>query len=185
MRPLQTKPGYSAPLINEIAAIGLGCILTSSDISSEDKGLIRKELARFEKLEVIYKQNTADELNIVVPEFPEFDDQMRKLQPLSKEEMRQIAGGEIFLTPGIISTITGVLATIGGTMLSVGTVATLANGVVVGSVSAVAAGVAALGLVAGTAFGAAAVVATGIGVGIAGAMGAFDGNQAVSIGHSS
>jgi len=127
-------------LINEIAAIGLGCILTSPDISSEDKGLIRKELARFEKLEVIYKQNTADELNIVVPEFPEFDDQMRKLQPLSKEEMRQIAGGEIFLTPGIISTITGVLATIGGTMLSVGTVATLANGVVVGSVSAVAAG---------------------------------------------
>ncbi len=83
-------PGIHLPCINEMAAVVIGCVLTSPKTSQEDKESTRELISSLETVDVVYQQNTADELNIVVPDFPEF---MEKLRPLTQEQLAHISGG--------------------------------------------------------------------------------------------
>ncbi len=174
---LQTKPRVSLPLSNEIAAVFVGRSLTHPDTTPEKRAKVEEQLASFEKFEVVYQQNTADEMNIVVPYFPEYDAEMVRM---TKEELEQIAGGEFFVVVGAIG---GFFATI-GSALGVGSFAAVTTtvagvGVIatggIATASAIAAGLAASALVVGASLAATAVVGSAIGVGIAAAAGAFGG----------
>ncbi len=185
VRSLQTMPGVSIPLSNEIAAVLVGQGLTHPDTTPEGRAEAEKRLSQLDKFKVVYAQNTADEMNVVVPYFPDLECELEKI---TEEQLQEISGGEIAISLGTV----GLFFAKVGAMLSVGSTvsvfmvgATTAGMVTYGTVTGVMAGVAAVGLVAGAVAGAVAAVGTGIGVGIAAAVGAFDGNQAVSVGHAS
>jgi len=177
---VRTRPGVSIPLSNEIAAVFLGRSLAHPDTLPKARAEAEKRLAQFENFNVTYAQNTADELNVVVPDFPDWD---HKIDQITEEQLAEIAGGELFVTVGVVGAFFAKI----GIMLSVGSgiLGTGAAGASIASASAIAAGVAASALVVGAGVLGTSVVATGLGVGIAAGLGAFDGNQAVSVGHSS
>lgn len=179
-QPTRTVPGVSLPLINEIAAIHLGICLADP----ESKGKVENEiLKKLEKIDVVCKQNTADTVNIVVPDF-ECIDELSTM--LSERELEQIAGGE-----GIIAAICAAVASIGaafGFGLGVGTL--VSGGVVVGTTVAVTSLVAGAGILALSA-SIGVTVGTTIGLGVAHGMGALvgdsggGGGSAVNIGLAS
>jgi len=180
---VQTKPGVSIPLSNEIAAVFLGRGLTHPETKPEARAEAERRLTTFDKFKVVYAQNTADEMNIVVPCFPDLECEMEKIP---EQQLEEIAGGEIFLisvgSVGLFFAKIGAMLSVGAGSIWIGTVAS--TGAIV-SLGGVMAGVAASALVVGAGLIGAATVATGLGVGIAAAVGAFDGGQAVNIGHSS
>ncbi len=169
---LQTKPRISLPLTNEIAAVFVGRSLVHPDTAPEKRAEVEKQLASFEKFEVVYQQNTADEMNIVVPEFPELD---VEIQRLTEAQLSQLSGGDIvfaFLSSAVGLAIGSIGVSLGVGSIMVGGTAASATFATIG---AVAAGLAACALVVGTGLAGAAVVGTSIGVGIAAATGAFGG----------
>lgn len=187
LKSLQTKPGISIPLSNEIAAVFIGQGLTHPDTKPEARAEAEGKLAQFENFKVVYAQNTADEMNVVVPYFPELECELEKI---TEKQLQEIAGGEIAISLGVVGLFFAKI----GAMLGVGATtsvfmvgATTAGLVTYGTVTGVMAGVAAVGLVAGTIAGAVAAVGTGVGVGIAAAVGAFNSSSSssVSIGHAS
>jgi len=183
---LQTRPGVSIPLSNEIAAVIIGQGLTHPDTTPEARAEAEGKLAQFDKFKVVYKQNTADEMNVVVPHFPELE---RELEKITEKQLEEIAGGEIAISLGAVGLFFAKI----GAMLGAGSVtsvfmvgATTAGMVTYGTVTGVMAGVAAVGLVAGTITGVVAGAAAGVGVGIAAAVGAFDSSSStVNVGHAS
>lgn len=186
VKSLQTMPGISIPLSNEIAAVFIGQGLTHPDTTPEARAEAEGKLAQFENFKVVYAQNTADEMNVVVPYFPELECEVEKI---TEKQLREIAGGEIAISVGTVGLFFAKI----GAMLSVGSTvsvfmvgASTAGVVTYATVTGVMAGVAAVGLVAGTIAGVVGGVAAGVGVGIAAAVGAFDGSGSnVSIAHSS
>ncbi|MDD9807590.1 MAG: hypothetical protein OXU34_04875 [Gammaproteobacteria bacterium] len=176
-QPLKTTPGISLPLVNEIAAVHLGICLANP----ESKAKVENEiLKKFEKIDVVCKQNTADTVNIVVPDF----DCIEELSTvLSESDLEQVSGGE-----GIIAAIVAFVGSIGAA-LGVGSGVTLivSGGTVIATSVAVSSFVAGAGMLAlSTAIGVS--VGTTIGLGIAhglGALGSAGSGSDVSIGHAS
>jgi len=166
------QAGTSLPMINELASVIIGCVLASPKVSDEYKELTRKEMDKFENFDVVMKQNTADEVHIAVPCFPELD---VKMADLSEEEMAAIAGGEVGLIGTAVLALGSTLGAIGlaaGITGGATTVAGMALGATIGSVVAGAAIVGAIGVMGATAVAAAGV---GIGLGVAMGIGAMDG----------
>ena len=166
------------PMVNEMAAVGIGKFLTDASTSEEDKTKCRETLASFEEkgITTVYEQNTADVVNVVIPDFPGFEAGVA--QALKDAELEQISGGEIGITIGMFVgwigvTVAGAFGITAVTSLGAGSAiaATIGTLVLVGTVGA--------GLTVAAAAGA------GIGVGIAAAVGAFDSNSNVNIGHAS
>jgi len=165
-------PGISVPMVNEMAAVVIGRALSDPGARPELEEAMLKSLASVDNLEVVYKQNTADELNIVVPDFPDFSTALRKLK---ENELAAIHGGEIF---GALSGMTlswigcqvgiglifGTGLTLGGTVIGATSAATFAGALVVAGMLAMPSGLGVIG----------ATVASGIGVGIAAGLGAFN-----------
>ncbi|MDD9885927.1 MAG: hypothetical protein OXU83_02015 [Gammaproteobacteria bacterium] len=178
---LKTVARVSLPLTNEIVAVLLGQTLTHPDTTPEARAEIKKRTAevvdKFDSFKVAYVQNTADTLNICVPEFPDLDCEMEKI---TEAELEQIAGGEFFVicTTSVtfamakIAVICGIGALWGGA----GTVTTLGT---------IVAGWCIAGAVVAAQVIGAVGVAAGVGVGIAAAVGAFDGSQSVNVAHGS
>lgn len=149
------------PPCNEMMAVLIGSGLTSPEVPVSSKNSLKDFLGRYEGVDIVYKQNTADEVNIALPCFPEFD-KYHEESALSDEELAMVSGGEVvalltlfFMTVGAI-----VAAKIGLGMV----VKSVAIGIGIGVSVAVAAG-AALGI---------AGVTAAVGVGIAAGAGAFD-----------
>ncbi len=172
------RPGRSVPLLNEIASIVIGLVLTSPDVSEEDKAAARKDMASLENLDIVYKQNTADELNVVVPYFPELDVVMRSM---TEEELEQLSGGDIIAS--VVFLVSGTLASIGFACgfsglgaVGIAAATTVGGFALGGTLGAVAAGAAIVGAVGGIAAGVVAVVGAAAGVGIAAGLGAFSGS---------
>jgi len=185
----QSQAGISLPLANEIAAIVVGQALTHPDTTPEGRAEAERQLARFENFKVVYAQNTADTLNICVPDFPQWDKAVEEMTP---EELEKIAGGEIFgaVSVGAVGFFFAKLGSMLGCGFALPAISASATiyGVAVASkvaVTAIIGGVAAVGIIAGNVALGVASVATGIGVGIAAGLGAFDGGGAVNIGHGS
>ncbi|MDD9806073.1 MAG: hypothetical protein OXU44_03880 [Gammaproteobacteria bacterium] len=181
------KTGFEIPLFNEVAAIYIGCGLTSPEADPKFKAALEDCLPRLEKVDVVYKQNTANEVNIVVPSFPQYDGE---LQRLTEQQIEKITGGafEIVGIVGIVGGI-GVMLIGAGGVTAVGATGSVASVMLFGTVigvnaAAVAAGAAAVGLAAGAGIVAAAVVSTAVGLGIAAGAGAFNSGP-VSVGHAS
>jgi len=183
----QSKAGTFLPPCNELASVLIGAVLASREGGDElrqAQAAVRRQLDAFERFDVVCKQNTADELHIAVPCYDAFDDGMKAARKLSDQELRQIAGGELSITPSIGIAI-GKIGLIAGFGFSVSVGAAGLTGAVTGvSVGAVAGGIfvvsmmAALPVVAAVA-GAGAIA--GIGVGIAAGMGAFDGGSSSAV----
>jgi len=180
-RSLKTRPGISIPLSNEIAAVFIGEGLTHPDTKPEARAEAEEKLAQFENFKVVYAQNTADEMNVVVPYFPELECELEKI---TEEQLDEIAGGEIvlFVGPvGIFFAKIGVFLGVGS--LSVGVCAAATTGLT--TVSTVVAGVAAFSALVGGAAGVIGGAIAGVGVGIAAAVGAFNSDSSVNVGHAS
>lgn len=168
---MQTQGRIQLSPVNELVAVLIGADMTDESVPMEDKTALKEMMGRFEKVNVVYQQNTANEVNIVVPEFPEFDKALQEMR-LSEEELEQVVGGE-----GVIAVILTLLGVIGAGVAGVvgakvGATAAIAIGVAV-----VAAATAGIGLAVGGVVG-------GIGVGIAAGVGAFSDNP-VNVGHAS
>ncbi len=173
--PSEPKPGFPPsvhiPYLNEIAAIRIGRDLTNPDASPEARAEAKRVVELFEGFNAVYVQNTADEMNIVVPEFESWDKAMRGM---SDSSLEGISGGEGVVIFGTLAGIFGGLGVaFGFGALSVSS----ATGAITGAtVAAVAAGVAIT-----VALSAAAVLvvgtAVGVGVGVAAGMGAFSGSS--------
>jgi len=185
-----SEAGISLPFANEIAAIFIGRGLTHPDTTPEGRAEAERQLARFENFKVVYTQNTADTLNICVPEFPQWD---KAVEVMTPEELEKIAGGEIFgaVSVGAVGFFfakIGAMLNCGFALPAIAASATI-YGVAVASkvsVTAIIAGVTAVGIIAGNVALGVAAAGAGIGVGIAAGMGAFDGgSSAVNIGHGS
>lgn len=163
-QPVKTVPGISLPLVNELAAVHLGICLANP----ESKAKVENEIVKkFENLDVVCKQNTADTVNIVVPDF-ECIEELSTV--LSESDLEQVSGGE-----GIIA---GIIAFIGsiGAALGVGSGVTLivSGGAVIGTSVAVSSFIAGAGMLAlSTAIGVS--VGTTVGLGIAHGLGALGG----------
>lgn len=187
----QSSAGISLPLCNEFASILIGMGLTSREGGEEFRqaqDAVRKQLDSFERFDVVYKQNTADELHIAVPCYDEFDEVMKEVQQLPDKDLYQMAGGEIIICSAIGIAI-GKIGIAAGLGFSVSVGAAGLTGAVTGvSLGAVAGGIFVVSMMVATPIMAAVMAAgaaAGIGVGIATAVGAFDGGQAVNIGHAS
>ena len=186
VKSLQTKPGVSIPLSNEIAAVIIGQSLTHPDTTPEARAEAEEKLTQFENFKVVYAQNTADEMNVVVPYFPELE---CELERITEKQLEEIAGGEILISVGTVGLFFAKI----GAMLGVGTGSVFVGFAALGSstgamatLTGVMAGVAAVGLVAGTITGVVGGAAAGVGVGIAAAVGAFDSSSStVNVGHAS
>lgn len=164
---LQTQGRVQLSPVNELVAVLIGADLTDESVPAKDKAALKELMGRFEKVNVVYQQNTANEVNIVVPEFPEFDKALQQMH-LTEEELEQVVGGE------------GGLAAI---LIAIGAIGAGVAGIVgktVGGTAAVALGVAVIATATLTVTGAVA----GVGVGIAAGVGAFSDNP-VNIGHAS
>lgn len=188
---VRPKAGIFLPLCNEFASILIGMGLTSREGGEElrrAQDAVRKQLGSFERFDVVYKQNTADELHIAVPCYDEFDEVVEQVQQLPDKVMRQIAGGELIICSAIGIAIGKIGLAAGlGASFSVG-MAGLTGTITGVSLGAVAGGIFVVSMMVATPIMAtvmAAGAAAGIGVGIATAVGAFDGGQAVNIGHAS
>jgi len=163
----QTQGSVRLTPVNELVAVMIGADMTDESVPEKDKTALKEMLGRFENVNVVYQQNTADEMNIVVPEFPEFDRALQEMR-LSEEELEQVVGGE-----GALAVILIGLGAVGAGFAGI-------FGATVGGGAAVALGVT---VITTAALGIAGAVA-GVGVGIAAGVGAFD-NSAVNIGHAS
>jgi len=185
-KPLQTKPGVSIPLSNEIAAVLVGQGLTHPDTTPEGRAEAEKRLSQFENFKVVYAQNTADELNVVVPYFPELECEIEKI---TEKQLEEIAGGEIMISVGTVGLFfakIGAMLSVGSGSVFVGLAALGSSTGAMATLTGVLAGAAAVGLVAGNIALGVAAVGTGVGVGIAAAVGAFDGGGgSVNVGHAS
>lgn len=174
-------------MANEIAAIYIGCGLTSPEADPKFKAALEDCLPRLENVDVVYKQNTASEVNVVVPDFPQYDNELRQL---TEEQMQKITGGA-FEIVGVVGVIGGI-----GVMLigakgvtavgAAGAVATVTLfGTTIGvNAAAVAAGALAAGLAVSTGLVAAAAAGGAVALGIAAGAGAFSGSG-VSVAHAS
>jgi len=91
------------PLFNEVAAIYIGHGLTNPNADPKFKAALEEYLPRLENVDVVYKQNTADELNVVVPSFPQYDSE---LQRLTEDQIEKITGGA-FEIVGIVGIVGG------------------------------------------------------------------------------
>jgi len=156
------------PACNELVAVLIGYDMAEPEVPVADKAALKRFLGKFEDVDIVYKQNTADEVNIVVPVFPEFDKWLEEME-MDEEMLEYIVGGE-----GIIGGIIALIA-VGLTTLGAAVAMKVAGAAVTGVVGAVigATIVSTIGAAVGFAvLGAAA----GIGVGIAAGCGSFDGN---------
>ncbi|MDD9807873.1 MAG: hypothetical protein OXU34_06350 [Gammaproteobacteria bacterium] len=164
-------------MVNEIAAVGIGKFLTDVSASAEDKAKCREALATLGKdVNVVYQQNTADVVNIAIPDFEGFEAGVA--QALKDADLEQISGGEIGITIGLFVGWIGVTVAAG-----LGISGVVAAGA--GSVVAAVLGTAVLIATVGGGLAAIGAVGAGIGVGVAAAVGAFDGGNDVNIGHAS
>jgi len=161
-----THDKVGLPTCNEMVAVLVGSDLVDSGVPESNKAALRKYLAGFEGIDVVYKQNTADEVNIVVPEYPAFD---KWLAEMDEEQLQSIVGGEGIIA-GIISLIAVGLTTLGAA------VAMKVTGLAVTGVVGAVIGTAIVSTVAGAVGFSILCVAAGVGVGIAAGVGAFDGN---------
>lgn len=154
------------PACNEMVAVLIGCDLVAPKVPISDKDALKQFLGIFEGVDIVYKQNTADEVNVVLPVFPEFDRRLQEMK-MNEEELEYIVGGE-GLVAGICALISVILVTIGATVAMkltgafvIKSVAAIIGGVVLGSIGAAVSTVA-------------LSVAAGVGVGIAAGAGAFN-----------
>lgn len=151
------KAGVHLPLVNEIAAVAIGCGLANPHADPSFKAVVEKNMAALEeansKISLVYAQNTAGELNVVVPDFPEIDAAIGRM---SEEDLAQVAGGELFIG-GIVAFVLGSI----GASIGIGSVS-LAFGVGA-SIGAVVAGAAIVG---GTIGAGIAGIGTAIGLGV-------------------
>jgi len=110
----QSTAGVHLPLVNEIAAITIGCGLTHPHADSSFKAAVEKNVAALaasdSKVRLVYAQNTPGELNVVVPDFPEID---KAVAQMSEEDLAQVAGGELFIGGIIAFALGSIGATIG------------------------------------------------------------------------
>lgn len=182
------KAGISLPLCNELSSILIGMALTSREGGEElrqAQDAVRKRLDSFEKFDVVFRRNTADEIHIAVPCYDEFDEMMKEVEKLPDSDLRQVSGGEIIICSAIGIAI-GKIGLAAGLGFSVSVGAAGLTGAITGvSLGAVAGGIFVVSMmvampVMAVAIGAGA--AAGVGIGIASAVGAYDGNsQAVSV----
>ncbi len=167
------KKTKAPPMVNEIAAVGIGKFLTDASNSAEDKAKVKEVLNSFEKFSIVYEQNTADVVHIAVPDFAGLDASMA--QALKDADLEQVSGGELG-----ISLFFGSIGVGLASVLGLNAVAAAGAGSVIAGVLGASVVIGSFGLAAGL-----AVAGAGLGVGIAAAVGAFDGNQAVNVGHNS
>jgi len=179
-----SRAGTHLPLVNEMASVVIGKVLVSPDVPEKEREKWEEMLASFEKFEVVRPQNTANTVHIVVPEFGDFDKEFSRLMEMRDEDLRNIAGGEIWIG----GTLVGLIGTI-GTSVGIGTAIT-ASSICVGgaSLSALMAGIGIISAMVALPVVAGVLVSgtiAGIGVGIAAGVGAFGHDSDVNIGLAS
>jgi len=174
------------PLFNEVAAIYIGGGLTNPNADPKFKAALEEYLPRLENVNVVYKQNTADELNVVVPSFPQYDSE---LQRLTEDQIEKITGGA-FEIVGIVGIVGGLGVMLIGAkgVTAIGAAGSIATvtlfGTTIGvNAAAVAAGATACGLAAAAGLVAIAGVSAAVGLGLA--AGGLAGGGPVNVGHAS
>ncbi|MDD9806254.1 MAG: hypothetical protein OXU50_05585 [Gammaproteobacteria bacterium] len=169
------RKAKAPPMINEIAAVGIGKFLTDASTNAESKAKIENILAQFNRVSIVYPQNTADVVHVPVPDYNGLEEASARARELADQDLEAVSGGELgialfFGTIGIgVATSLGLTGVLAGGAAGVGAVAIGATIFA----SAVTIGVT---LIAGA--------TAAIGVGLASGLGAFDG-QDVNIGHAS
>lgn len=146
----QSTAGVHLPLVNEIAAVTIGCGLVNPHADPSFKATVEKNIAGLKEanpgINLVYVQNTAGELNVAVPDFPKID---KAIGRMSEQDLAQVAGGELFILGTLAFALgsIGAAVGIGSVSLAVGVGASLgaviAGAVIVGGV--VGAGIAAIG----------------------------------------
>lgn len=169
------KHAFKVALTNEISAVLMGPLLDNPDTASE----IMEQLERSGSgVEIVTPRNTAGELNIVVPYYPQLDGCFEATRHLTDEQLAKISGGAVFEILG--------LATSFGLMLGFAASTSTVAGVKIataGTLTTIIGAVSIAGLAASQ-----ITMYSGIGVGIAAAAGAFAHAQSdadVNLGHAS
>lgn len=175
--PAESSAGKrrAPPMINEIAAVGIGKFLTDTATRAEDKATMENILAQFTQINIVHPQNTADVIHVVVPDYSGFEEAVIQARELTDQDLEQVSGGEIGISAFFGTIGAGILTGIGlGAFVGTGMAGGLA--VAIGATTVISSFVIGGILIAG--------VGTAIGVGLASGLGAFD-EQHVSIGHAS
>ncbi len=176
-RPVAASTGKKPkppPMINEMAAVGIGKFLTDASTSAEDKAKMEQILAQFDKINIVHPQNTADVMHIAVPDYTGFEEAALRARELADKDLEQVSGGEI-----------GISAFFGGIGASILTGIGLGAFVGTGMAGGLAVAVGATAVISSAVIGGLAIAGVGaaIGVSIATSMGVFD--EPVNIGHAS
>ncbi len=134
-------------MMNEYAAILIGAGLSNEETAPVVRKAVEQVAAQCPDLRITYVHNTADELNVVVPDYALVDEMMGSL---TDEQMDKVSGG-LFEIIGLIAACVGVFSAIG-----------TAVGVAAGTTASAVVG----GVIVGTAVGVGVGAAVGVGVGI-------------------
>lgn len=123
----QGAPGFSVALANEISAVLLGPMLDNPDTAPQVREHLEK-LRKEARCEIVTPRNTADEVNIAVPYFPQFDECFKGAIDLNEGQMGKISGGlfEIVASFGLMlgfaagySVVAGVKIATAGTLTAI------------------------------------------------------------------
>ena len=125
-------------MMNEYAAILIGAGLSNEETAPVVRKAVEQVAAQCPDLRITYVHNTADELNVVVPDYASVDDLMGSL---TDEQMDKVSGG-LFEIIGLVAAFVGVCAAVGGAIgvAGGGVAAAVAGGAVIGTAVAIGAG---------------------------------------------
>lgn len=167
-----SNAGIHLPLVNEVAAVAIGCGLGNPHVDPSFKATVENNVAAWKaanpKVSLVYAQNTPGELNVVVPEFPAVDEAVRQM---TEEDLARVAGGEFIVVSGVIAFAIGSIGMAAG--VGVAAASTLIGGGILAcaTLGAVVAGAAILGGTVAAGIAGAAGVALGIGLAYKGSQG--------------
>lgn len=125
-KPSTRKRG-APPMINEMAAVGIGKFLTDAATSAQDKAKMEQVLAQFNQVNIVHPQNTADVVHIVVPDYSGFEEAALQARELADKDLEQVSGGEIGISAFFGTIGAGILTGVGlGAFVGTGMAGSLA-----------------------------------------------------------
>ncbi len=179
--------GVYLPCVNEFASLYLGSSLVSPTAHPEMKAYVKETLSQMEeRMSIRYEQNTADELNIAIPDSQILGD--KRFQQMTEAQLEKISGGAFEIVAlftaigtamGVGIGVTGVTVATGAAGLTAGAAAATFTAVV--TTTSLATTLAGLAVVGSVVAGAVAVTAA-VGVGVAAGLGAFSGGGGGNVG---
>ncbi len=158
------------PMINEYAAVVIAQRLMDGETVERTRNSVEETLALVPHVKVVYEQNTAGELNIVVPGYSYMRPEAPIVMEMTDEQLAAVSGGDvIFGGLAALFTSIGLAVGVGSAYATIG-----AGGAVTVSLTATAlttfvGGLIVVGSMA-VGYGLAAGIAAGIGVGISNAI---------------